>query len=124
MGQAIPDIGSIGTLVRQRIHFIGHGNRPGLSRLFSIGSGTLRGLVHRRAAVLMKVKLWVSSFAGATIAGLLTLASARVYADPMAADTATSAAEKRAIIGRTMKLTPEQEQKFWPVYDNYQIDLN
>src|SRR5262245_58854227 len=32
-------------------------------------------------------------------------------------------ADKRALVAKTMQLTPAEDKKFWPIYDNLQRDL-
>jgi Spy/CpxP family protein refolding chaperone len=32
--------------------------------------------------------------------------------------------DKRGLVERNMKLTPEEAKKFWPIYDEYQRDLD
>jgi hypothetical protein len=33
-------------------------------------------------------------------------------------------ANKKAVVAHNMNLTPEQEKTFWPLYDEYQIEIN
>jgi Spy/CpxP family protein refolding chaperone len=33
-------------------------------------------------------------------------------------------ADKRALVGKTLELTPAEDKKFWPIYDNYQRALD
>jgi Spy/CpxP family protein refolding chaperone len=45
---------------------------------------------------------------------------------PSAADEArkAAAADKRGLVEKNMQLTPEEAKKFWPVYDEYQKELD
>jgi Spy/CpxP family protein refolding chaperone len=50
-------------------------------------------------------------------------AAAAVAADPTSDIDALRAAvraDKRALVAKTLALTPEEAKKFWPIYDNYQ----
>ena len=44
----------------------------------------------------------------------------------MVALRAAAATDKKALVASILKLTPEEEKRFWPVYDTYQrnLDLN
>lgn len=74
---------------------------------------------------------------GATRIAILLLAAATFMpaarsqdknadATDMAALRAAAAADKKALVASTLKLTPAEAAKFWPVYDTYQrgLDMN
>src|SRR5262245_38207156 len=53
-------------------------------------------------------------------------------ASPVAAEPASDIdalraavrADKKALVAKTLALTPEEAKKFWPIYDNYQRFVN
>jgi Spy/CpxP family protein refolding chaperone len=45
-------------------------------------------------------------------------------ATAMEAVRQAAAADKKGLVEKNMQLTPEEAQKFWPIYDGYQRDLD
>ena len=45
-------------------------------------------------------------------------------ANDMQALRAAVKADKRALVAKTLELTPAEEKKFWPIYDTYQRGLD
>ena len=71
-------------------------------------------------------------YAAILAAGLAFDAAAQATAPPPAASTPPSpdavrqaaTTDKRGLVEKNMQLTPEEAKKFWPVYDEYQRDLD
>lgn len=67
-----------------------------------------------------------------TIAVLVCLGSPALAAEPAAPASETKLdlllssirANRKALIAVNLNLTPEQDQKFWPLYDQYQKEMN
>ena len=68
----------------------------------------------------------------AALVFVATIAAAPAWAQAPAADPtsdidalrAAVRADKRALVAKTLALTPEEAKKFWPIYDNYQRFVN
>jgi len=63
----------------------------------------------------------------ATIVAAPTWAQAPAAPDPandIDALRAAVRADKRALVAKTLDLTPPEAKKFWPIYDNYQRFVN
>src|SRR5689334_7440320 len=59
------------------------------------------------------------------IAGLL--GAAETQTQPQTKEHITKEAmraNKKAVVAHNMNLTPDQEKLFWPLYDEYQIEIN
>jgi Spy/CpxP family protein refolding chaperone len=75
----------------------------------------------------MKKILSAALFAALAIAALPALAqgqAAPAPANDMQALRNAVKADKRALVAKTLELTPAEEKKFWPIYDNYQRALD
>jgi len=74
----------------------------------------------------MKRILSAALFAAPAIAAMPALAQGQATApanDMQALRTAVKT-DKRALVAKTLELTPAEEKKFWPIYDAYQRALN
>lgn len=73
----------------------------------------------------MKTKFAAILFAVAMVAGQTALAEDKIaeVTDMQALRTAVRT-DKKAFVASTLKLTPAEEKKFWPIYDEYQRNLD
>jgi hypothetical protein len=74
---------------------------------------------------MMKTKFAAILFAVAMVAGQTALAEDKIaeVTDMQALRTAVRT-DKKAFVASTLKLTPAEEKKFWPIYDEYQRNLD
>jgi Spy/CpxP family protein refolding chaperone len=74
---------------------------------------------------MMKTKFAAILFAVAMVAGQTALAEDKIaeVTDMQALRTAVRT-HKKAFVASTLKLTPAEEKKFWPIYDEYQRNLD
>jgi hypothetical protein len=59
---------------------------------------------------------------GAT--GLIGVASAQNGTSQRQLDIAAAKAERKAVVGQNMQLTPDQAKVFWPLYDKYEAAMD
>lgn len=73
----------------------------------------------------MKTKFAAILFAIAMVAGQTASAEDKIaeVTDMQALRTAVRT-DKKAFVASTLKLTPAEEKKFWPIYDEYQRNLD
>lgn len=71
----------------------------------------------------MKMKNLFLLLCFAAISGIVTAAEKQSQTTNEITKEAMRA-NKKAIVANNMMLTPEQEKTFWPLYDDYQIELN
>jgi hypothetical protein len=70
---------------------------------------------------MRKIAVAVVFFAGALVAQGLAWAQGSVEdVTDVQALRAAVRADKRAFVASTLKLTPAEAKRFWPIYDNYQ----
>jgi hypothetical protein len=74
---------------------------------------------------MIKTKFAAVLFAVAMVAGQTALAEDKIadVTDMQALRTAVRT-DKKAFVASTLKLTPAEEKKFWPIYDEYQRNLD
>jgi hypothetical protein len=74
---------------------------------------------------MMKTKFAAILFAVAMVAGQTALAEDKIaeVTDMQALRTAVRT-DKKAFVASTLKLTLAEEKKFWPIYDEYQRNLD
>jgi hypothetical protein len=74
---------------------------------------------------MMKTKFAAILFAIAMVAGQSASAEDKIaeVTDMQALRTAVRT-DKKAFVASTLKLTPAEEKKFWPIYDEYQRNLD
>jgi hypothetical protein len=74
---------------------------------------------------MMKTKFAAILFAIAMVAGQTASAEDKIaeVTDMQALRTAVRT-DKKAFVASTLKLTPAEEKKFWPIYDEYQRNLD
>ncbi len=68
--------------------------------------------------------LAVTAIALAALAAPVALAQDAAAIADLAALQKSAKADKRALVTRTLDLTPAEAKKFWPLYDAYQADLD
>jgi hypothetical protein len=70
----------------------------------------------------MKVAWYLSVYAAAAmfICGVGLLATAQEAPSQKQLDLAAFRAQRKAVVGQNMKLTPEHAKAFWPLYDQYE----
>lgn len=73
----------------------------------------------------MKRNLSAALFCALAFAAMSALAQGQAApANDMQALRTAVKTDKRALVAKTLELTPAEEKKFWPIYDAYQRALN
>jgi Spy/CpxP family protein refolding chaperone len=65
----------------------------------------------------------VAALAAAAFAAPLAVAQDAAAIAELTALQKSARADKRALVAKTLDLTPAEAKKFWPIYDDYQADL-
>src|SRR5436190_1716184 len=71
----------------------------------------------------MKLKYVMGTLLALSFSQLLTAAQ-NVPQDKETITKDAMRAHKKALVAHNMNLTPDQEKIFWPMYDDYQIQIN
>ena len=73
----------------------------------------------------MKAGFAIALLLASLMAGMTASAQTQAPSAPATMDAIRQAvgADKRALVEKNMQLTPEEAKKFWPIYDEYQKEL-